>query len=159
MFWKRESSPKFIATFEVGRLCKWLRILGYDTEYFNKGKKSQLIMRSLREGRVILTRESNLSRYSGIRTIRIKSDLVEEQVRQVLRQMRLKTEKDKMFTRCVLCNRPIHNVKKEDVKSKIPPYVYKTQNIFFKCQDCEKIYWKGTHWKLATGFLKEKAKI
>lgn len=159
MFWKKEKEPNFIATFELGRLARWLRVLGYDCAYFREGRKKDLVIKSLREGRAILTREGKLSRYSGIRLIRIKNDFVEDQVRQVLRQMRLKVDRDKIFTRCALCNHIIESIKKEDVERRVPPHVFKTQNIFFRCPGCDKIYWKGTHWKLANNFLKEKAKV
>ena len=158
MFWQKEKSPKFIVTFEAGRLCRWMRVLGYDAVYFNKGKKRDLIIQSMRENRVILTREAGISRYSGTRMIRIKDDLVENQVRQVLKEMRLKAEGDKIFTRCVICNTPIKSVGKEEVGDRLPPYVYKTQNNFLKCPNCNKVYWKGTHYNLARKFLNERAK-
>ena len=155
---RRKENPKFIATFELGRLVRWLRVLGFDTLYFLKGRKRDLVITSLREGRVILTREGSLSRYSGTRMIRIKDDLVENQLGQVLKAMRLKVNSDNIFTRCTICNSLINGIKKEDVARRVPPYVYKTQTNFRICPRCNKIYWKGTHLKLANEFLKERAK-
>jgi len=158
MFWKKGKLPKFIATVELGRLARWLRLLGYDSVYFREGEKKDLIIKSLRENRVILTRDSGMSRYSGTKMIHIKNDLVEDQIAQVLKQMRLKVDKDNIFTRCVICNSNIEKIEKEKVKNRVPPYVFKTQESFLICPGCEKIYWKGTHWKLANNFLKERAK-
>lgn len=159
MFWKREKSTKFIVTHELGKLAKWLRVLGYDTVYFDSAEKKELIITSLRENRVILTREAQFSRFSGMRMIRIKNDFVEDQIKQVLKEVRLKANGDKIFTRCTICNSQIEDViKKSDIKKEVPLHVYETQTSFKKCPSCKKIYWKGTHWKLATNFLKKKAK-
>ena len=153
MFWKKGNSPKFIATFELGRLSRWLRLIGFDCVYFKKREKRELVIKSLRENRVILTRETGMSRYSGTRMIHIENDLVENQLIQVLKKMRLEPDPAKIFTICTICNRPIQDVKKNDVEKLVPPYVYKTQENFKKCFHCNKIYWKGTHWKLATDFF------
>ena len=150
--------PKFITTIELGRLARWLRLLGFDCVFFDRAKKKDLVIESLRETRIILTRDSRLSRFSGVRMVHIESDFVEEQLTQVIKSVRLKVDKEKMFTRCTECNTPIEKVKKEDVKSKIPPFVYKTQKEFMHCPGCGKVYWKGTHYNLANKFL-DKCKI
>ena len=157
MFWRKEDSLKFIATIELGRLCKWMRLLGYDTAYFDSREKRELIIKSLREDRVILTRDAVMSRYTGTRMIRITHDFVKDQLKEVLKQTRIKIDENKIFTRCTLCNSPIERVEKSDIENRIPPYVKKTQDLFLKCTACDKVYWKGTHWKLATDFLRGRA--
>ena len=146
-------SFKFIATAEVGRLARWLRLLGYDCVFFDRAKKRDIVIESLREERTILTRETRLSRFSRVRMIHLESDLVEEQLTQVIKNLHLKVDKKNMFTRCVECNTPIEKAEKEKVKSKVPAYVYKAQTEFMRCPNCNKIYWKGTHWNLANKFL------
>lgn len=153
MFFGMKDSPKFIVTVELGRLARWLRILGFDCIFFDRAKKKDLVIESLREDRAILTRDSRLSRFSGVRMVHIESDFVEEQLVQVIRSLHLKVDRKKMFTRCVECNTPIIKAEKEKVKARIPPYVYKTQTEFMRCPNCNKIYWKGTHWNLANRFL------
>ena len=137
---------KFITTKELGRLCKWLRIMGFDTSYFSGDEKRELVIESLRENRIILTRDSKMSVYSGIRMLHIKSDFVEEQVKQVITELKIKSEKNKFFTICVICNTMLKKIKKSSVEKKVPPYVYETQNNFMICPVCDKIYWQGTHW-------------
>ncbi len=153
MFFRTKGSPKFIATIELGRLARWLRILGFDCIFFDKSEKKDLIIESLREDRIILTRESKLSRFSGVRMVHIESDFIEEQLTQVTKILRLKIDKKNMFTRCVECNTPIAKEAKANVEGKVPPHVYKTQEEFMKCPGCDKIYWKGTHFNLANKFL------
>lgn len=144
---------RFITTKELGRLCKWLRIIGYDTSYFPEAERRELIIKSLREDRIILTRDSKMSVYSGIRMIHIESDFVEDQVKQVVNELGVKPDRDKFFTICVICNAPLEKAKKGDIKDKVPPYVYETQESFMKCDSCNRIYWQGTHWTLVGKFV------
>jgi len=146
-------SYKFITTVELGRLARWLRLLGYDCIFFDRSQKKDLVIESLREARIILTRDSRLSRFSGVRIVHIESDFVEEQLNQVIKNLRLKVDKKSIFTRCIKCNTLLEKRDKEDLRPKIPPYVYKTQKEFMNCPGCGKVYWKGTHWRLANKFM------
>ena len=134
---------KFILTKEVGRLCRWLRILGFDAEYFLENNLATLIIKALRENRVIVTRKKKID---DLKVIRVYANDVKEQLREVLAQLRFKPDEDKMFTRCVICNKTLEKVEKEEVKEKVPLYVYQTQNEFYQCPSCRRIYWQGTHW-------------
>jgi len=144
---------KFIATKELGRLCKWLRIMGYDTSYFPEAEKRELIIKSLQEERIILTRDSKMSVYSGTRMIHVKSDFVEDQVRQVTEELGMKPDRERFFTICVVCNIPLKKVKKSAIENKVPPYVYETQKDFTQCDVCNRVYWQGTHWTMVGDFV------
>lgn len=144
---------KFIATKELGRLCKWLRIIGYDASYYPEAERRELIIKSLRENRIILTRDSKMSVYSGIRMVHVKSDFVEDQVRQVVEGLGIKLDRDRFFTRCVICNMPLKKVEKGAIEDKVPPYVYETQNDFMQCGMCDRVYWQGTHWTMVGDFV------
>ena len=142
---------KFILTGELGRLARWLRILGFDAEL--EVKRPDLVLKSLREERVILTRDSKMSRFSGVRMLKIESDYVEEQLKQVVGSLGLKIERDNLFKVCVLCNNVLDRVKKEAVEKCVPPHVFQTQSLFLKCPKCNRIYWQGSHWALVNKFL------
>lgn len=146
---------RFIVTRELGRLAKWLRIMGYDASYFDRDQRRELIVRSLREDRIILTRDSHMGRYSGVRMVHIDSDFVEEQVKQVLVSLKLHPDKKQLFSRCVVCNEPLAAIEKEAVKDKVAPYVYQTQQSFMHCAQCKRVYWQGTHWMSVMRILKE----
>lgn len=146
---------KFILTCELGRLAKWLRILGYDTSYFNLDKMSTLIIRSLRENRIILTRNSRLTRHKGARIIKLTSDFLAEQLKELTQKLKLKPQKELMFSRCVICNEKLCKAEKEEVRDKVPPYVFKTQEDFVSCPKCERIYWPGTHWGNVRRYLEK----
>jgi len=140
-----EYEIKFIADEMLGKLAKWLRTLGYDTAYYNDGADSGLVQRALEEDRIILTRDTRLvERKLARKCILIKSDNVWEQFEQVIKELCLDT-KSRLFTRCLICNKELVLVEKKSILDLIPPYVYQTQNEFYRCPECGRIYWPGTH--------------
>ncbi len=146
---------KFILTKELGRLAKWLRILGYDSSFYRQDNLSTLVITALREERAILTRNSRISRFPGPRIVKIKSDFVAQQIKQVIVELKLKPKQKDMFTRCVICNIGLEEIAKSRVKNKVPEYVYQTQKDFVACPQCKKVYWQGTHWGNAREYLEK----
>jgi hypothetical protein len=146
---------KFILTKELGRLAKWLRILGYDACYFKEDNKGLLLIEALRDERIILTRNSRLPQAKGIPMIKIKSDYLKEQIKQVWKDLKLKADEALMFSRCIICNVQLVEIEKEKIKDEVPEYVYNTQKDFITCPKCQRIYWAGTHWGNVTKTLKE----
>jgi uncharacterized protein with PIN domain len=147
---------KFIVTQELGKLAKWLRILGYDCVYYDKKEIPDLIIQALRDKRILLARSPSLEKYKGIREVTIKSDHVEEQVEQVIRALGLVLDEGKLFQRCVECNSPLEDLPKEKAKEKVPDYVFQTQEQFKRCPKCDKIFWKGTHWDMVGKWLEQR---
>jgi uncharacterized protein with PIN domain len=144
---------KFILTDELGRLSRWLRILGFDTVV--EKDKSSLVLRSLREDRIILTRDSKMSRFTGTRMVKVHSDFVEKQLAQVIHELGIKVEKDSLFKLCIICDEELVPAEKGSVKELVPAYVYQTQENFMKCPKCNRVYWQGSHWELVNKFLEE----
>ena len=145
---------KFIVTKELGRLAKWLRILGFDADYFKDDERRKLIIKSLRDDRIILTRDSKLSQYTGVKIIHITSDFVDAQLKQLLSENKLELDEGKFFRRCVICNVELDEVDKSRIESAVPEYVYNTQNFFVKCPNCHRVYWRGTHWDNVLNFTR-----
>lgn len=146
---------KFILTNELGKLARWLRIMGFDTVYFKSNNIGTLIVETLREDRFIITRRQSKIDDLQKKTLVLTGDNLEEQLKEVVQNLKLKINESAMFTRCPVCNDTLTEVKKEEAKDRIPPYVYKTQNEFKQCPLCQKVYWKGSHWGNATKFLSE----
>ena len=146
---------KFILTRELGRLAKWLRILGFDAQYFNEGQISSLIILALRDERMILTRNHRLPEVGGNKVLYIKSERLKEQLAQLLKELDLKPDDRRMFSRCTVCNVQLTDTQKEDVKCRVPEYVFKTQEVFLTCPVCRRVYWQGTHWGNVQAALKE----
>ena len=148
-------NEKFIVTRELGRLAKWLRILGFDTAYHNIDNVSTLIITALREDRIILTRNTKIGQHKGIKIIKIDSDFVKKQLTQVLGDLKISPRQDLMFSRCIICNKELIAIEKTSIKDKVPEFVYNTQEEFVSCPVCGRIYWQGTHWGNVSDTLKD----
>ncbi|MEW6101591.1 MAG: Mut7-C RNAse domain-containing protein [Candidatus Omnitrophota bacterium] len=146
---------KLLLTRELGRLCKWLRILGFDAAYFKEDNKSSLVIQALREGRIILTRNQRLPQGRGLKIAVLKAEKLKEQIAEISSIFKIRPDADKMFTRCIICNEELTSIEKEKVKDKVPDYVFKTQQEFLACPKCQRIYWQGTHWGNVTQTLRE----
>jgi uncharacterized protein with PIN domain len=139
---------KFICDDNLGKLAKWLRTLGYDTLFFDPIEDGELVARALKDGRVVLSRDTHLSRFKlklGERLILIRSDRPLVQLKQVLEHFKLKPRKELLFSRCLLCNEPLEDVDREKIKDQLYPYVYRTHEEFSRCPKCGRIYWPATH--------------
>ncbi|MFH1031282.1 MAG: Mut7-C RNAse domain-containing protein [Chloroflexota bacterium] len=150
---------KFIADNNVGQLDRWLRMMGYDTLFFDGSDDRDMVEAALTEDRIILTRDTQLMKRgliaSGrVKAVLIKSDRPELQMRQIMEELDVDTS-FKPFTLCLECNQPLEEKTREQVKELIPPYVYKTQNQYRQCPRCHRIYWRGTHWQAMTETLKK----
>jgi hypothetical protein len=146
---------KFILSRELGRLAKWLRILGFDTAYFNQDNTAGLIIQALREERLIITRNHRLAGSSRIKTFLVKTERLKDQLSEILKGLKLDINGDMMFSRCIICNVELEHIDKEKARSKVPEYVFDTQDNFIACPKCKRIYWSGTHWGNVAQTLKE----
>lgn len=136
---------KFIADIMLGKLAKWLRIMGIDVIYDSKISDQKLISLALQEKRTILTRDTKLLRNKSLKDyLFIFSDHLREQLAQVIDYYHI-DPLEKGFTRCIICNQGLEKGRKEDVKDLVAPYVYATQKEFSQCPQCHKVYWPGTH--------------
>ncbi len=143
---------KFILTPELGRLCKWLIILGYDACYF-KGRGESLILKALKEDRIILTRKVSIFDKYSSNSIYIKYDTLSKQFKELHEKIGLDVEGNSIFSRCVACNVEVVTVDKVSIKNRIPDYVFNTEDDFKKCPKCRKIFWPGTHWELVNKYF------
>ena len=153
---------RFIVDHNVGKLAKWLRMMGYDSLFFDGDDDSQMVRQALREARMILTRDAGIMKRRVVNNGRIKAILIESeeperQMRQVISRLGLKTN-FRPFTLCLECNHPLVERSKEEVKDRVPPYVFKTQTQYMECPACRRVYWQGTHWEAMTRRLEKLAK-
>ncbi len=139
---------KFICDDNLGKLAKWLRTLGYDTLFFDPIEDGELVSRALKENRVVLSRDTHLLRFKlklGERLLLIKSDKPLDQLKQVVEHFKLKADKTLFFSRCLICNQVLEKVEKGEIKDRLYPYVYQTQDNFVYCPKCDRIFWSATH--------------
>ena len=145
---------KFLVDANVGRLAKWLRVLGYDAEFVGDVEDNEIVRRALKEERIILTRDTRIMKRGIVASGRIKALLIVDddpraQFRQVVEAFGLRRQ-SKPFTLCLECNEPLVAASSEDVRDQVPAYVFSTQKEYSRCPRCGRIYWKGTHWQRMT---------
>ena len=135
---------KFIADSMLGRLAKWLRVLGYDTLY-QPFYKQEVIGASVGEGRKLLSRHRpTVTRYSNAMLIR--SDRVKDQLYEMKTAGTITSERSKWFSRCLLCNIPLKEAEGTDALENVPEYVfYQSASGIRFCPSCGRYFWPGTH--------------
>ncbi len=146
---------KFITDTNLGKLAKWLRILGYDTVSYRREADRNFLRKAEREGRVVLTRKKDMAarQFSG-KLVIVESDNIQEQLVEVMEKLSVSADPDRLFSICVKCNEALVAVEKEDVAGLVPAFVYDTQSSFRRCPGCKGIFWPGTHIDNAINHLK-----
>ncbi|MFA4028216.1 MAG: hypothetical protein GDYSWBUE_000077 [Candidatus Fervidibacterota bacterium] len=140
---------KFAADAMLGKLARWLRLLGYDVFYSPNADDDELIKVAREEGRILLTRDTQLLRRKDVPLfLLILSDDWQEQILQTALRFNLDLD-GKRMTRCVECNELLEPVDKEEVRYEVPRHVYRTQEHFSRCPKCRKIFWAGSHCERA----------
>lgn len=145
----------FILDVHLGKLARMLRMLGFDTEYRNDYHDTEIIRRSLAENRIIITRDRRLLHSKAItHGYCIRSENPKEQVREVLNRFDLYTQ-TKPFHRCMICNAIVENVEKSKILDRLEPKTILYYDEFYICPECERIYWKGSHYAKLKELFKE----
>ncbi len=138
----------FIVDVMLGRLAKWLRLLGFDTLYYSDISDMRLLKIAKEQGRVVLTRDTRLINIRGIKNyILIKANDPFQQLLEVIHALNLKDFNP--LSRCVICNGQLSVFSdKNEIKDSVPEHVFLNSRVFLKCNDCGKLYWEGTHPKM-----------
>ena len=138
-----DSFPLLLADAMLGRLCKWLRIVGYDTVYALSWPDHQIAAQARAQNRIVLTRDRELAKRKGIRCLLIRSQKLEEQIETVLDAFGMPPT-DRV--RCPQCNTLLVSVSPQQARGHVPRYILDTQHDFSYCPMCVKFYWPGSHW-------------
>lgn len=139
---------KFIADHTLGKLVKKLRMLGYDTLYFQGDDLHRLLHLAREEDRIILTRNRKLAtRRPKDRILTITEDHPRRQLEEVTQKVPLRFDDDLFFSRCLLCNDLLEEILRQEVEGLVPDFVFTQQKYFYRCPTCRRIYWPGTHLK------------
>ncbi|MEM3619692.1 MAG: Mut7-C RNAse domain-containing protein [Nitrososphaerota archaeon] len=139
---------RFLVDAMLGNIVSWLRILGYDSEYWD-GDDGKLVQKALEEDRIILTKDRELYVYSmrcGVQAVLIDGDNTAQILGALNRKNKISLEFDPEYTRCPACNHLLQRNKG----------VFRDEWI---CSNCGKRYWMGRHWKNITRILEEAKKI
>lgn len=137
----------FVSDTHLGKLTRYLRLLGFDILYSNLWKDDELAeIAACGNKRVLLTRDHGLLKRSKVtHGYFIRNDKPALQIREVLAKFDL-YRSVKPFTCCIRCNGLIHTIPKNQIIEKLPDRVSKTFDKFSACDDCKQIYWQGSHY-------------
>ena len=145
---------RFVADVRLGRLARYLRLLGFDTRYSTDLDDQTLVAISVRERRILLTRDVGLLKHAILtRGYRVRTTAPERQVEEIVRAFSLVKDL-RPFTRCMSCNGALHPVARGAVSSRVPARVLRRFRRFMCCAGCGRCYWRGTHYQRLKQFTR-----
>lgn len=141
------AEPRFVADAMLGRLARWLRAMGYDVVYDPALHDPELVDLAAREGRTLLTRDRGILRDFGPDAARlVDSQAPGAQVREVVERFGLEGWRERLFTRCMVCNAPLEAASADVVEGAVPADVRaEAGGAYRHCPSCGRVYWEGSH--------------
>jgi uncharacterized protein with PIN domain len=138
-------TTRFVLDVHLGRLARYLRLLGFDADYEPERDDRELVRKSLAEHRILLTRDVGLLKYGSLtHGYFVRSTDPQDQLLEVVRRLHLAGAVEP-FTRCMACNGSLREVEKSQVEDELPDGVRREQDRFWQCDRCRRLYWRGSH--------------
>lgn len=156
-FWELDVAPvslvrpeplaetRFLADVNLGKLARYLRLLGFDTRSDSRRHDPELVEIAVSESRLLLTKDRALLKRSAVThgyLVRAVDPL--NQLAEVVRRFELSDE-IRPFTRCMECNGILRSVEKADINHLLEPLTRRSFEEFRQCPDCGRVFWKGSH--------------
>jgi uncharacterized protein with PIN domain len=141
---------KFIVDGMLGSFTRWLRILGYEAEYFKDTSDSFLLERAASENATLLTRDIDLlkrAKDQGLQAFYVEGENEADRLSNIAGKLSLRLYVDNILSRCPACGSTLKRVSVDDVRGMVTEGTLSYYNEFWKCTVCGKIYWQGRHWK------------
>ncbi|MFQ6126420.1 MAG: DUF5615 family PIN-like protein [Candidatus Heimdallarchaeota archaeon] len=141
---------KFLCDSMLGKLTRWLRLLGNDCIYFRDITDENLLEIARSDDRILITKDQRLTHKAqkmGLKVQQITGTTILEKLEEVIHKWNLHTNIIPDDSRCSKCNGEVRRVEKSYIQGRVPNGTFKHQNVFWECTDCRQVYWVGTHWK------------
>ncbi len=146
---------KFVLDVHLGKLSKYLRMLGFDTYYRNDLEDDEIISLSVKQKRIILTRDIGILKHGTVtHGYWLRSQDSREQLSEVIRRFDLQKQ-IRPFYRCTVCNGSVSKVDKQAIVHHLERNTIKYFKEFYRCSTCMQIYWEGSHYEKMRGFIDE----
>ena len=142
----------------LGKLTRWLRMLGHDVEYSKSDDDKKLIDKAKSEERILLTCDFKLHQQAAtqnVDVVLVESSAGSEKLAELAMRFNFNLEIDLSISRCPKCNTRIKQVSKNLIIRRVPKATFTYHKDFWECPRCEQVYWQGAHWKGIENTLKE----
>lgn len=147
--------PRFVLDAHLGRLARYLRMLGFNTLYRNDYADADLARIAHAGPRILLTRDPGLLKRSSIAYgYFVRSSEPRAQAREILRRYALARQVIP-FRRCLRCNGTLLPVGKAEVSAQLLPQTRALYERFHRCADCGQVYWEGSHHERMRQLIRE----
>jgi uncharacterized protein with PIN domain len=138
--------PRFLFDGMLGRLCRKMRMLGYDSVLAGEGESHLLLLRAAEEGRIAVTTATRRVDRRGGEPVVLRSAGISEMAAELFSLIERPPEMEP-FTRCLECNALLERITAAEASESVPPRVARNFKEFHRCPQCSRIYWKGTHYE------------
>jgi uncharacterized protein with PIN domain len=140
---------KFVVDGMLGKLARWLRMMGHDVEYSNKLDDSELLTIAKNQQRILLTRDFELYQQAirkDVEVFYVEGQTEEARLAALAKRFGIMLEIDMETSRCPKCNTPVKPVPKEKVAGRVEKSTFEHYTEFWECPGCGQVYWQGAHW-------------
>ena len=148
----------FILDAMLGKLTRWLRMMGHDAKYAIEFDDSELIAIAKKENRVLLTRDLALYQHAiakGVEAYYVEGDMESERLAELSARFTIPIEIDLDQSRCPKCNTKLTQVSKAEIADKVEKNTLSHYDVFWRCPNCGAVYWQGAHWTKIRATLEE----
>jgi len=144
-----DNLPAFFCDAMLGGLARWLRAAGYDAEFKHGIDDSVIVAKAMDTGRILLSSDGPMFERKVLRDGQVKALFIP---RQLSRTEQLTFVVDKLSlkrrpARCMACGGELRKIPKHTILNEAPPLACKYCEVFFRCRRCDKLLWRGTHWR------------
>lgn len=148
---------RFVLDVHLGRLARYLRLAGFDTLYSNTYTDPEIVEIAQHDERIVLTRDTGLLKHGAVtRGYWLRNTAPRTQLTEVVERFELHPHFTP-FSRCMMCNGLVRATDLAEVRNRIPPRVAQHFDRFSVCNDCNRVYWPGSHYAKLAALLKEYA--
>lgn len=152
----------FVVDGMLGKLTRWLRMMGHDVKYSNKLDDAELMGIAKKENRVLLTRDLALYRRAlakGVEAFYVEGMTESERLAELARRFSIPLAIDLKNSRCPRCNARLQSVPKEKVVDRVEKNTFAHYSAFWECSNCGHVYWQGAHWTKILVTLEDAEKL
>ncbi len=137
---------RFVLDGHLGRVARYLRLVGFDSLYSNAWSDHELVSISTDQHRILLTRDVGLLKH-GVVThgYFVRATDPRQQLTEIVHRFHL-ADCVAPFTRCMQCNGLLQRVEKEEIVHRLPPRTRDHFDEYRICATCQRIYWQGSHY-------------